>query len=205
MSTIATSQYGNATRPGTDTCTLCGQAVTGATHRVSGAIACATCAESARRMPPQIPLPPASSSSTENGFLPALFTGLIGAAVGMALYAGFMVVTNLRIGYMSLLVGVIVAKAVLMGSKGVGGRRHQITAAAFTYAAVSLSIIPLIFMGRKLTVSDVGLGQVVAAGLASPFLELQADPRRGLIGLIILFVGMKIAWKLTAAKAQSVR
>jgi hypothetical protein len=34
-------------------------------------------------------------------------------------------------------------------------------------------------------------------GLASPFLALQ-DPFHGAIGLIILFVGIRIAWKLTA-------
>jgi len=35
-------------------------------------------------------------------------------------------------------------------------------------------------------------------GLASPFLELQ-DPVHGIIGLVILFVGIRIAWQLTAA------
>ena len=199
MSTIAASQYGNATRPGTDMCTLCGQAITGATHRVSGAIACGTCAESARRMPAQLPAP-ASAPSTDRPFLPVLLVGMIGAAVGMALYSGFMVVTHLRIGYISLVVGIIVAKAVLIGSKGIGGRQYQITAAALTYAAVSLSIIPLIFIGRQVTLSDLGLAQVVAAGLISPFLELNADLARGMIGLVILFVGMRIAWKLTAAE-----
>jgi hypothetical protein len=34
-------------------------------------------------------------------------------------------------------------------------------------------------------------------GLASPFLALQ-DPFQGAIGLVILFVGIRIAWKLTA-------
>jgi hypothetical protein len=38
---------------------------------------------------------------------------------------------------------------------------------------------------------------LVLLGLASPFLELQ-DPFHGLIGLVILFVGIQIAWKLTA-------
>jgi hypothetical protein len=33
-------------------------------------------------------------------------------------------------------------------------------------------------------------------GLASPFIEL-ADPFHGLIGLVILFVGMQFAWKMT--------
>jgi hypothetical protein len=34
-------------------------------------------------------------------------------------------------------------------------------------------------------------------GLASPFLALE-NPVGGAIGLVILFVGMNIAWKLTA-------
>jgi hypothetical protein len=40
------------------------------------------------------------------------------------------------------------------------------------------------------------LGLLLLIGLASPFLAL-ADPFSGLIGLVILFVGMQIAWKLT--------
>jgi len=48
---------------------------------------------------------------------------------------------------------------------------------------------------------EVGLGAALVGlalvGLASPFLELQ-DPFHGLIGLVILFVGIRIAWQLTA-------
>lgn len=40
--------------------------------------------------------------------------------------------------------------------------------------------------------------QMLWFGLASPFLELQ-DPAHGVIGLIILFVGLRIAWQLTAS------
>jgi hypothetical protein len=36
-------------------------------------------------------------------------------------------------------------------------------------------------------------------GLASPFLEM-SDPMHGIIGLIILLVGLQIAWKITAAR-----
>ena len=42
------------------------------------------------------------------------------------------------------------------------------------------------------------VGMLTLLGLASPFLEL-ADPAHGIIGLIILFVGIRIAWKITAA------
>jgi hypothetical protein len=50
------------------------------------------------------------------------------------------------------------------------------------------------------TSSLVGLlGTLLFVGLASPFLEM-SDPVHGVIGLIILLVGMKIAWKLTAGR-----
>jgi hypothetical protein len=39
---------------------------------------------------------------------------------------------------------------------------------------------------------------LVSIGLASPFLELGQDPAHGAIGVIILLVGMRIAWRLTA-------
>lgn len=41
------------------------------------------------------------------------------------------------------------------------------------------------------------VGMLMLIGLASPFLEL-ADPFHGLIGLFILFIGIRIAWKMTA-------
>lgn len=40
-------------------------------------------------------------------------------------------------------------------------------------------------------------------GIASPFLELQ-DPGHGIMGLIILFVGLSIAFRLTAARPLNV-
>jgi predicted lipid-binding transport protein (Tim44 family) len=42
------------------------------------------------------------------------------------------------------------------------------------------------------------LGRLLLLGLASPFLELQ-DPVHGIIGLVILFVGLNIAWKITSS------
>ncbi|HEV2287216.1 MAG TPA: hypothetical protein VGR80_14315 [Steroidobacteraceae bacterium] len=43
------------------------------------------------------------------------------------------------------------------------------------------------------------LGTLTLLGLASPFLEL-ADPVHGIIGLIILLVGLRIAWRLTSPR-----
>ncbi len=47
------------------------------------------------------------------------------------------------------------------------------------------------------------MGQLALWGIASPFLEL-SDPAHGLIGLVILFVGLSIAFRMTAAKPLDV-
>lgn len=129
--------------------------------------------------------------------------GLVGAAIGCALYSGFVILTNIEIGYMSLAVGFIVAKLMMVGSKGIGGRQYQIAAAVLTYCAVSLSFIPILLYITKLSLSAVPIGKLIQLGFTAPFLELKGDTFRGLIGLVILFVGINIAWKMTAGKPQS--
>ena len=58
-------------------------------------------------------------------------------------YAGFTIVSGFYIGYVSLAVGWLVGKAIMLGSKGMGGRRYQIAAVVLTYAAVSLAAVPI--------------------------------------------------------------
>ena len=48
------------------------------------------------------------------------------------------------------------------------------------------------------------LGRVALLGLASPFLQLRSDPFWGAMGLIILFVGIRIAWRIAAGKPFAV-
>jgi hypothetical protein len=48
------------------------------------------------------------------------------------------------------------------------------------------------------------LGQLALWGLASPFLEFTANPASAAIGLFILFIGLRIAWTMTAAKPLAV-
>jgi len=44
------------------------------------------------------------------------------------------------------------------------------------------------------------LGTVALLGLASPFIQLSGNPLWGAIGLLILFWGIRIAWRITAAR-----
>lgn len=152
-------------------------------------------------------------------FVRGTLLGVAGAILGLALYAGFALATGWIVGFVALAVGYIVGKAVIFGSGGVGGRRYQVVAVLLTYIAVSMAAVPIaIFQQTKqrsaqlrAQASDpttVGepkrrplrtLGVLIVIGLASPFLDL-SNPAHGVIGLIILFVGIRIAWRLTAGK-----
>lgn len=223
---FATAEY--AQKASGDVCTTCKQPISGRYYRINGALTCETCAEIARR---QIP------ADSHASFVRGALYGIGGAIVGLILYSTFGIVTGLVLGYLSLAVGYIVGKAINMGSRGLGGRRYQIAAVILTYAAVSLSAIPIaISQARKhmgpskietqssdssassdadsaatFVAEDRGdhaprpapksfaaaIGWLTLLGLASPFLELQ-DPIHGVLGLVILSVGIRIAWKLTA-------
>jgi len=147
--------------------------------------------------PPQGPAPDA-----QGAYPRALLLGIVGAAIGLALYAGFAILTNIMISWVSLAVGFIVAKAMMIGSKGIGGRQYQITAVVLTYCAVSFSVIPIVLYQTGIPFSALPLAKVIQIGLTSPFLGLQTDTFRGLIGLVILFVGINIAWKMTGEKVH---
>lgn len=47
------------------------------------------------------------------------------------------------------------------------------------------------------------IGLLALLGIASPLLELR-DPVHGIIGLVILFVGIRFAWRFTAGRAISI-
>jgi hypothetical protein len=206
--------------PGSDRCKVCGQPVGASYYRVKGLFACASCADKARYEQPQ---------DSSAAYTRALTFGIGGAIAGLIVYAVVEIVTGLIIGYVSLAVGYIIGKAMKSGSRGLGGRKYQVTAVLLTYAAVSLAAIPVGISqylkqhqsqpvemqqqtpgdstdvtesspqpatDRQRPSAAKAIGYLLLIGLASPFLELQ-DPFHGLIGLVILLVGIRIAWQLT--------
>ena len=228
MPQFATAEYARV--PGTERCRICNNAIFEDYYRVNGQMACPKCAGEARQGVP---------SDSHAAFARALLLGGGAAVLGMALYAGFTITTNFYFGYIALGVGWLVAKAMLKGSHGIGGRRYQIAAALLTYAAISVAAVPIgiatvvkhknhkVVQQKQADDRTTGpsqdssssendqqssepragigglLAQLVLWGLASPFLELQ-DPVHGLIGLVILFVGLRIAWQMTAARPLEV-
>ncbi|HVU48168.1 MAG TPA: hypothetical protein VHD85_18715 [Terracidiphilus sp.] len=224
---FATAEYAHI--PGTERCRICSSLISGEYFRVNGQMACGKCAGEARDGQP---------SDSHAAFARALLMGAGAAVLGLILYSTFAIVTGWTIGYLALAVGWLVAKGMMKGSNGVGGRRYQITAVLLTYAAISLATIPVIISqvvkdsrakthqsqqagttadsktngqqastqpdGQKKHVSlGAALAQLALIGLASPFLEL-AEPGSGILGLLILFVGLSIAFRMTAAKPLDV-
>jgi hypothetical protein len=238
-----TPQFGTAEyqpQENGDSCMTCGAPIKGQYFRINGAITCQACANATTEFMPK---------DTHGAFTRGILFGIGGAIIGLILYSVVGIVTGLEIGYVSLAVGYIVGRAFLFGTSGVGGRRHQIAAALFNYAAVSMSAVPigLYYMmnerdssgpavvsaettaieeaelseeatgeeAEEATEEDTeeavlaatddeaspslgGLALYLAAmGLASPFLGM-SSPVNGLIGLVILFVGIRIAWAMTA-------
>jgi len=132
-----TPQFGKAEylgEPGSDRCTVCSQPVVHEYYRVNGVMTCPSCASNAQSALPK---------DTHGAFVRALLFGGGGALLGLILYSTFGIITGLVIGYLSLAVGYLVGKSMMMGSKGIGGRRYQIAAVLLTYAAVSMSAIPI--------------------------------------------------------------
>jgi len=228
--TAETPQFSKAEytgTPGSERCGICGNALAGQYFRVNNQMACGTCAGQARAGQP---------TDSHVAYGRAALFGLGGALAGLALYSTVVIVTNMTIGYLALAVGWLVAKAMMTGSKGIGGTRYQVTAVLFTYLAISMSAIPvgvsyLISHGHdpaQQTQNDASqqsaetnsdgsstgstangnssghpILMLLFYGIASPFMEL-ASPGSGIIGLVILFVGLSIAFRLTKAKPLDV-
>jgi hypothetical protein len=227
---FATAEY--VAKPAAQSCASCHTLINGPYYRVNGELKCATCTEIARRELP---------TDSHARFVRGLLFGIGGAILGLLIYSIFGIVTGLVVGYLSLAVGYIVGKAIHMGSRGSGGLRYQIAAVLLTYAAVSLSAIPMAISqarkqgpaapaqhsssnspsspvapsstpgedsadsndGPQVHSFGAAAGYLALLGLASPFLELQ-DPFHGIIGLVILSVGIRIAWRLTAGSEMQI-
>jgi hypothetical protein len=215
---FTTAEYSGSS--GGDRCVSCNQPLAARYYRVNTRMACEGCVQELERRQP---------ADSHAGYVRGMLFGVGAAIVGMAGYAGFTILTGLYIGYVSLAVGWLVGKAIMLGSKGIGGRRYQIAAVILTYAAVSIAAVPIaisyhlkaksqtesVQLQQQQSNADAENGQpnemqpkpqlsfgaailqLLVLGLASPFLELQ-DPLHGIIGLVILMVGIRIAWQITA-------
>jgi hypothetical protein len=181
---------------GTEQCARCSTLLTSQFFVVKGAKLCPACAMQAGS---------GESAADHAAFVRALLFGIGGAVAGLVLYSAVIVATHITIGYLALAVGWMVGTAMMKGSNGRGGSHYQIAAALLTYGAISLSSIPIYLYyiyQRHVPVMNVAalMERLLIYGLLSPFLSFGRSPAWAVIGLIILFVGIRIAWRITRAK-----
>jgi len=219
-----TPQFGTAEyvgSPGADHCQFCHQPIGRRYYRVNSAMACAACGERA-----QHELPKDSHALFIRGLIFAIGAAILGLIlyatfeIATGLIIGYV---SLAVGY---IVGKgIKMGSQGAGGRKYQITAAVLTYAAVSLAAVPVAISQYTKMHKSHPVAvqqpgDAGsdqqtaeqpteqprtprmgwgaaLLQLAMMGLASPFLELQ-DPFHGLIGLVILFIGIRIAWKLAA-------
>jgi hypothetical protein len=171
-------------------CKACSKAIGGDYYHLNGKIACESCRISI-----------AAAHATPEGMMPfvrAAGLGIVAAIAGAALYYGVIALADLEIGIIAIAIGYMVGWAVRKGADGRGGLRFQILAVVLTYWAVGLAYAPLI-----LRHSTMGLPVQFFYVFALPILVITGGGS-GIITAIIIAVGLRQAWQMTAASTLKI-
>jgi len=141
-----------------------------------------------------------SGAETPRGIVPfvtAAIFGLGAGLVGAAIYYGVIAIAHLEIGLVAILIGYMVGYAVRKGARGRGGLRFQVLAVALTYASVAIAYTPIAVQQMV----DAQPNFVLLSGFiaALPVLFVLGSLPSGLISAVIIFVGMRQAWRMTGA------
>jgi hypothetical protein len=167
--------------------------------------------------------------ATPQGLGPFAIAALFGLGAGIAgafIYFAVIYFAHLEIGIVAILIGYMVGYSVRKGTRGRGGLRFQILAVALTYASVALAYTPLVVIeaskdararqsaavtrqsasvvsreesGQKPASVLMGLGALLMFIMALPVLVIAGSFPSGLISAFIIFIGMRQAWRMTAA------
>ncbi len=132
--------------PTAQSCTKCGAALRGTYHLLGESMICGKCRmEMDERM---------TGGSGANRFLRATIFGIIAGIAGAALYYGFVRATDREWALVTAIVGLMVGKAVHIGSHRRGGRKYQVMAVIVTYFSLSLAYAPFAIEGAAKAGSD---------------------------------------------------
>lgn len=152
-------------------------------------------------------------------FVRAAIFGVGAAIAGAILYYGVIAITNLEIGIVAIAIGYMVGYAIRRATGSRGGRRLQILAIVLTYWSVGLAYTPVAFKqladaeqtrtSQEVTTESedgltggqlvIGLAIVAALTLVLPVMVIFGSLPGGLISAVIIGVGMRQAWRMTAA------
>lgn len=225
---FATAEYAHI--PGTERCRSCGNLISGEYYRVNGQMACGKCAGEAREGQPSDShaafargLLLGAGAALLGLILYATFTiitnlylGYIALGVGWLVGKAMMKGSNGMGGRRYQIAAVVLTYAAISIAAVpiwiAYGIKHPNPPAAQAQqapdsgsdasGATDSSSAPQPAPKQKPNLVKLTV-QLLFIGLASPFLELR-DPIHGLIGLVILFIGLRIAFSMTGAKPLDV-
>ncbi len=225
-----TPQFGTAEyvgSPGSDHCQFCQLPISGNYYRLNGAIACRACAEKAHAEMPRDShadyvrgLLYGVGAAIAGLILYAAFEIMTGIIIGyLSLAVGWMVGKAMMKGSnghggrrFQITAALLTYAAVSMAAipiwihyagehkraqqtsqqQQLADEQRELERETGRQPSAPAPAKPAVNMGKAFL-------QLAFLGLASPFLEL-ADPFHGVIGLFILFIGIRIAWQTTGAK-----
>ena len=118
-------------------CTSCAAPIRAVYHEANGAVICSACRGALERR--------LGGGSSVGRFARALALGGGAACVGAALYFAIALFFGIELGLIAIVVGWLVGRAVLRGSRGRGGWRYQTLAVVLTYSAIVVTYIPQAF------------------------------------------------------------
>ena len=180
-------------------CQICRQPIASQYFAVQGKLICPSCRDRLVNLPTGIaPLQ----------FLRATLLGLGAGLVGTVIWFAIRRAANLEIGWIALLVGFMVGKAVRIGSGNRGGRVYQILAVVLTYICIEANYFPDIVEAfskvaqqRHVNVNWIAaLWPMVLFALKLPFLNAEQHP----IGLFIKGLALFEAWKFTQRRPLAI-
>jgi hypothetical protein len=165
-------------------CAVCGRSVDREYYNANGKVICDSCR--------QVVTAAAAMPRSIGTLVVAGVFGLGAAIAGAALYYAVITITHLEIGIVAILIGYMVGWAVRKGARGAGGRRFQILAVVLTYWAVGLAYTPLAFQEMP------KYGGLFLFSFALPVLSVFGSMPMGLISALIIFIGLRQAWRMTS-------
>ena len=121
-------------------CALCGSGIGDVYYHLGGSKICKVCAGHTQT---------AQEAVRGRVFGKSVLYGLGAAVVGSALYGIVLLATGAEFALLSILVGIMVGKAMMHGSGGRGGRTLQIVAVLLTYASITTGYVPTILKSLR--------------------------------------------------------
>ncbi len=188
------AEYGTDPIP-LDHCAFCGRGIAAEFYRTNGDLTCPICADHLRSVLP---------TDTRATFWSSLRLGTIAAIATSLLYLllfRLLIDHGMGLGtaFGAIGVGYVIGRAMQSAGPGARGRRYQFTAAALTYAAITVALMAAMFGAAGLPTWTYFLFP-----LGPLFLLFVGQAKLALFLLFFAGIGIRWAWMLLAPHAVKI-